>query len=58
MKKVSQGLVSSVTLESYGVNSRCESRVACGVASRASGASGVSKGKGKANFRNSRDDND
>ena len=48
MKKESQALVNSVTLGSCGVNSGCESRV----------ASGVSKGKGKANFRNSRDDDD
>ena len=61
MKKKSQVLANSVTLKSCGVNSRCdgsgraggcESRVAYGAAS---GASGVSKGKGKANFRDSQD---
>ena len=57
MKKDSQALANSVTLESCCVNSGCESRVACGAASGASRASGVSKGKGKANFRDSRDDN-
>ena len=61
MKKESQALVNSVTLESCSVNSRCdgsgsasrcESRVACAV------ASGVSKGNGKAKFRDSQDDDD
>ena len=55
MKKESQALANSVTLESYGVNRGCESGVACGVVS---GVSGVSKGKGKANFRDSRDNHD
>ena len=50
MKKESQALANSVTLESCSVNSGCKSRVACGV------VSGVSKGKGKANFQDSRDD--
>ena len=67
MKKESQVLANSITLKSYSVNSRCDgsrrasgckSRVVCGVVSGASRASGVSKGKGKANFRNSRDDDD
>ena len=53
IKKESQALANSVTLESCGINSGCESRIACGVASGASGASGVSKGKGKANFGDS-----
>ena len=61
MKKESQALVNSVTLESCSINSRydgsgrasgCESRVAYAV------TSGASKGKGKANFRDSRDDDD
>ena len=59
MKKESQALANSIMLESCGVNSGCKSRVACGVArgaSGAGGASGVSKGKVKANFRDSRDD--
>ena len=49
----------SVTLESCIVNSGCESRVVSGVSavSRVSRVSGVSKGKGKANFQDSRDDN-
>ena len=51
MKKESQALANNVTLESCGINSGCESRVA-------SGASGVSKGKGKANFQDSRDNDD
>ena len=44
MKKESQVLANSITLESCGVNTGCKSKVV-------SGASGVSKGKRKANFR-------
>ena len=59
MKKESQVLAKSITLESCCVNSGCKSRVASGCESRVvSGASGVNKGKGKANFRDSRDDDD
>ena len=53
MKKKSQALANSVTLENCGINSGCESRVAYSVVSR---ASGVSKGKGKVNFQDFRDD--
>ena len=40
------------------MNSGCKSKGACGVASGASEVSGVSKGKRKTNFRDSRDDED
>ena len=61
IKKESQSLANSITLKSCGVNSGCEIRGASKVSGEsrvASGASGVSKGKGKANFRDSQDDND